>query len=237
MLLLPETEIPLPSIDFAFLFPEAPELEKPVSPRKTISEDFSREERTDIAVPDPLLMAEDNTLIIDLGLIQTDDYAFPLPGAKVISDYMGKRKNHTGIDLKAKNNDTVVAAFDGIVRIAKSYYGYGNVIVIRHYNGLETLYSHNSKHMVKPGDRVKAGDPIALTGRTGRATTDHLHFEVRINGQHFNPNMIFDFENRALNDQCLLFTRNGKKINVKPIELMPHQLADVYDYHKPFANH
>ncbi len=234
IILLPETEIPLPSLDFAFLFPEAPELNKPVSPRKSITEDFSRKELTDIAVGDPLLMAEENTMIIDLGLIQNEEVAFPLPGAKLISDYAGRRRNHTGVDLKTKANDQIVSAFDGIVRISKSYYGYGNVIVVRHYNGLETLYSHNSKNLVKAGDKVKAGDVIALTGRTGRATTDHLHFEVRVNGQHFNPNMIFDFQNGRLNEQCLLFTKSGNKINVKPVELMPHQLADNYNYKDKF---
>lgn len=230
ILLLPETEIPLPSLDFAFLFPETPELNKPVSPRKSITEDFSRKELTDIAVGDPLLMADANSMILDLGLIQNEEVAFPLPGAKLISDYAGRRRNHTGVDLKTKANDKIVSTFDGIVRISKSYYGYGNVIVIRHYNGLETLYSHNSKNLVKAGDRVKAGEVIALTGRTGRATTDHLHFEVRVNGQHFNPNLIFDFQNRRLNEQCLLFTKSGNKIKVKPVELMPHQLADNYNY-------
>ena len=124
----------------------------------------------------------------------------------------------------------IISAFDGIVRLAKPYYAYGNVIVVRHYNGLETVYSHNSKNLVKPGDYVKAGQPIALTGRTGRATTEHLHFEVRVNGQHFNPNLVFDLQERKLNNQCLVFTQKGGKIAVKPVELMPHQFAGDYSY-------
>jgi len=100
------------------------------------------------------------------------------------------------------------SAFDGIVRLAKPYYAYGNVIVVRHYNGLETVYSHNSKNLVKPGDYVKAGQPIALTGRTGRATTEHLHFEVRVNGQHFNPNLVFDLQERKLNRTLFRKRRN-----------------------------
>ena len=223
-------------MDFAFLFPETPELTQPISPRKPITEDFSRKELADIAVADPMLMAEENSMIINLRLIQNEDFSFPLPGAKLISDYAGRRKNHTGVDLKTKTNDKIVSAFDGIVRISKSYYGYGNVIVIRHYNGLETLYSHNSKNLVKVGDRVKAGDVIGLTGRTGRATTDHLHFEVRVNGQHFNPNLIFDFQQGTLNEQCLLVTKSGSKIKVKPVDLMPHQLADNYNYQTEYRH-
>ena len=99
--------------------------------------------------------------------------------------------------------------------MAKPYAAYGNVIVIRHYNGLETAYSHNSKNLVKPGDRVKAGQPIALTGRTGRATTAHLHFETRLNGEHFNPNMVFNFTTRKLHRYCLLCTRKGNSIAIK----------------------
>lgn len=200
-----------------------------ISPQKYNSK-LLQQRKNDIAVTDPLLMTDENSMLIDLSLIQKEDYAFPLPGAKVISPYAGRRKHHSGVDLKTCANDTIISAFDGIVRLAKPYYAYGNVIVVRHYNGLETVYSHNSKNLVKPGDYVKAGQPIALTGRTGRATTEHLHFEVRVNGQHFNPNLVFDLQERKLNNQCLVFTQKGGKIAVKPVELMPHQFAGDYSY-------
>ena len=94
---------------------------------------------------------------------------------------------------------------------------------------METLYSHNTKNLVKPGDRVKAGQPIAISGRTGRATTDHLHFEVSVNGQHINPDIIFNLKERTLKDDCLSFTQEGNKIKVEPIKAMPHQLAGDYN--------
>lgn len=224
----PSTEIPLPEVNFILL--PAPELGKTEYARKNITENFSPREKADIAVPDPKLLADENSLVIDLALITEEDYAFPLPGAKVISPYAGRRRHHSGVDLKTCANDTIVAAFDGIVRMAKPYAAYGNVVVIRHYNGLETVYSHNSKNLVKAGDRVKAGDPVGLTGRTGRATTEHLHFEVRINGQHFNPNKVFDLENRKLQKTCLVATKTGKSIAVKSVDIMPHQRAGEYQY-------
>lgn len=224
----PSTEIPLPTVNYILL--PTPELGKTEYARKNITENFSPREKADIAVPDPKLLASENSLVIDLALITEDDYAFPLPGAKVISPYAGRRKHHSGVDLKTCANDTIVAAFDGIVRMAKPYAAYGNVVVIRHYNGLETVYSHNSKNLVKAGDRVKAGDPVGLTGRTGRATTEHLHFEVRINGQHFNPTKVFDMEKRKLQNTCLVATKTGKSIAVKSVDIMPHQRAGEYQY-------
>lgn len=229
--LLPSiTDIPLPTTDFKIML-QAPTLEPISSTRKNISENFTTREKRDIKVADPQLMANENTMILDLALIQENDYAFPLPGAKVISPYKGRRKNHSGVDLKTCANDTIVAAFDGIVRMSQPYSAYGNVIVVRHYNGLETVYSHNSKNLVKPGDRVKVGQPIALTGRTGRATTEHLHFEVRVNGQHFNPNMVFDLAKRKLNTHCLVFTKKGNDIAVKSVNLLPHQSEGNYSYY------
>lgn len=225
----PSTDIPLPSVEYIFLQP-TPKLEKTEYARKDITENFSPREKADIAVPDPKLLCDENSLIIDLGLISKEDYAFPLPGAKVISAYAGRRRHHSGVDLKTCANDTIVAAFDGIVRMAKPYAAYGNVVVIRHYNGLETVYSHNSKNLVKMGDRVKAGEPVGLTGRTGRATTEHLHFEVRINGQHFNPNKVFDLENRKLHTACLVATKTGRNIAVKSVNILPHQSAGDYQY-------
>ncbi len=225
---LPQVEISIPTTDFAFIFSQKATIEDPISPRKQITEHFTAREKTNVSVEDPRLMI-DGKMLIDLSLLQKEDYAFPLPGAKIISPYAGRRKNHTGIDLKTHAKDTIVSAFDGIVRLAKPYFAYGNIVVVRHYNGLETLYSHNSKNLVKPGDRVKAGQPIAISGRTGRATTDHLHFEVRVNGQHINPNIIFDLKERKLNDHCLSFTQEGNKIKVEPINVMPHQLAGEYN--------
>lgn len=126
-------------------------------------------------------------------------WCYPLPDAKVISPY-GKRggRRHTGVDLKTKPNDEILAAFDGEVVFSGVYYGYGNLVRIRHDNGLETYYSHNSKNLVKAGEMVKAGQVIALTGQTGRASTPHLHFETRINGQPVNPNTYFDHATHSL---------------------------------------
>lgn len=227
---LPTTDVSFPATDFAFIFPSSPELSKADAPRKDITESFTETDKNEISIVDPKLMGDSNSLIVDLGLIQKEDYAFPLPGAKVISPYGGRRKHHSGVDIKTCANDTIVSTFDGIVRMAKPYFAYGNIVVVRHFNGLETLYSHNSKNLVKPGDRVKAGQPIALTGRTGRATTEHLHFEVRVNGQTFNPNLIFNLTERKLNAQCLVFTQKGNKLAVDELKVMPHQMEGHYTY-------
>lgn len=122
-------------------------------------------------------------------------WCFPLPGAKVISPY-GKRgkRRHSGVDIKTKDRDSIYAAFDGEVVFSKPYYGYGNLVRIKHANGLETYYSHNSENLVKEGQHVKAGQVIALVGQTGRATTPHLHFEIRVNGKTRNPADYFDFK-------------------------------------------
>ena len=126
-------------------------------------------------------------------------WCFPLPGAKVISPY-GQRggRQHTGVDLKTKAKDKIYAAFDGEVVFSGKFHGYGNLVRIKHANGLETYYAHNSKNMVKVGQHVKAGQVIALVGQTGRATTPHLHFETRVNGKPQNPTNYFDMTNHTL---------------------------------------
>ena len=84
------------------------------------------------------------------------------------------------------------------------------MVVIRHACGIETLYSHNSKNLVKAGDWVKAGQVIALAGRTGRATTEHVHFEVRVNGKHYNPTIFFDCKEQKLKPIKVVVNKNGK---------------------------
>ncbi|MEG1748790.1 MAG: M23 family metallopeptidase [Tannerellaceae bacterium] len=221
---LPAYNIPLPVVSFDILGYK-PHLAKAIPPRRPIEESFSHVEKTQIALSDPRLFNHGNTEIIDLSTLAPDGFAFPLPGAKVISHYGGKRGSHTGVDIKTCANDTIVAAFDGVVRMARPYAAYGNIIVIRHDNGLETLYSHNSKNFVIPGDYVYAGQPIALTGRTGRATTEHLHFETRVNGQHFNPNIIFNLGKRELHRKCLICIHKGGNVIVKSTDTLPHSLA------------
>jgi murein DD-endopeptidase MepM/ murein hydrolase activator NlpD len=112
---------------------------------------------------------------------------------------------HKGIDINLHKGDAVVAAFDGMVRIAHAKGAYGNVVIIRHYNGLETVYAHLSKIKVKPGQVVLAGQLIGLGGNTGRSSGPHLHFEVRFKGQALNPSSIISFtENKTLNDSIVI---------------------------------
>lgn len=127
-------------------------------------------------------------------------FFFPAKGGAVISPY-GPRSGrmHTGTDYKQNSGDPIYAAWDGVVRMAKTgYYGYGGIVVIRHENGLETFYAHLSKIMVKVNQKVKAGEQIGKAGRTGKATTDHLHFETRFLYQSFNPATIIDFSGKRL---------------------------------------
>lgn len=163
-------------------------------------------------VNDPFTIT--NTFLLDLEKIEEKAWAYPLPDARVISPYGGARR-HSGVDLKTKPNDEIYAAFDGVVVASGPYYGYGNCIRIKHAYGLETLYSHQSKNMVKKGDKVKAGQVIGLTGRTGRATTEHLHFEVSFGGKRLDPAIIFDHSNHKLKAATLHLTKGKGVKSVK----------------------
>lgn len=133
---------------------------------------------------------------------------------KVITSHFGYRKQfqrmHKGVDLKASIGDTIYAAFTGKVRLTKfERNGYGFYVVVRHDNGLETVYGHLSKFLVKPNQYVKAGTPIALSGNTGRSTGPHLHFETRFMGIAINPEKIFDFENGTTYRDHYTFNKNS----------------------------
>ena len=151
---------------------------------------------------------DDATFRLDLEEIAEEHWAYPLPGSHVISPF-GGRRGHSGVDIKTKPNDDILAAFDGVVTRSGPYFGYGNCIVIRHAFGFETLYSHQSKNLVKVGDHVKAGQVIGLTGRTGRATTEHLHFETHFRGRNFNPVILFDHTKKTLQAATLTLTKSG----------------------------
>lgn len=143
------------------------------------------------------------------------EYAHPAP-YKIYSNYGWRRRRmHYGVDLSYPMGTPVVAAFDGIVRVSKSNAGgYGQLVVIRHDNGLETYYAHLSKRLVNPGQLVMAGDTIALGGSTGRSTGPHLHFETRYMGVPFNPTKIIDFNKFTLVVDTLYTT--GKEVKLSP---------------------
>lgn len=164
---------------------------------------------------------------IYLDLFVKGKFVFPFRG-KMISAF-GYRSNkiHTGTDIKLNHGDSVFCSFDGVVRMAKTYSSYGKIVVVRHYNGLETVYAHLSKIMVDVNQKVIAGDILGLGGRTGRASTDHLHFEFRYLGEPLNPEHIINFNDYSCNYKNLIITENTFKIRSKPI-INIGELADKY---------
>ena len=160
------------------------------------------------AALDPNPFAHSDLYKWDLRKMPEGSWDYPLHGCKVISPYGGKR-HHGGVDLKTRPNDSIHVAFDGEVVRSGPFSGYGNCVIVKHANGLETLYSHQSKNLVKTGEKGRAGQVIGLTGRTGRATTEHLHLETKFNGRRFNPIILFDHANHSLQQVTLTFTRNG----------------------------
>ena len=148
-----------------------------------------------------------NTKVLDVR-----HYVMPIKGNYVTSHY-GYRpqfgRTHKGVDLRSAIGDTVYSAFSGRVRLTRfERGGYGFYVIVRHENGLETVYGHLSRFLVKPDQYVKAGQPIALSGNTGRSTGPHLHFETRFMGYAINPEAIFDFANRCTHTDSYTFSKS-----------------------------
>ena len=136
-------------------------------------------------------------------------YHHPITG-RITSRYgLRRRVNHNGIDIALKVGDTICSTFNGVVRFSKATdTGYGTLVVVRHDNGIETYHGHLSKRLVEAGDRVVAGQPIALGGNSGRSTGPHLHFECRYMGQSFDPERLIDFRTGNLRRDYLLLKRS-----------------------------
>jgi murein DD-endopeptidase MepM/ murein hydrolase activator NlpD len=144
----------------------------------------------------------------DTTIIDLKGYVHPIAG-RITSNFGWRRwKWHYGIDLKLNVGDTLRSSFDGMVRIAKRSRSFGNFVVIRHNNGLETIYGHMARLMVSPNQSVKAGDVIGLGGNTGRSTGPHLHYEIRYMGNSINPNDIVNFDSCKLKIDTLKLCQN-----------------------------
>lgn len=143
--------------------------------------------------------------------------------SRVVTSNFGSRwgRQHKGIDIKVYIGDTIRAAFSGKVRMVKyNPGGYGKYIVIRHPNGLETIYGHLSKQLVSEDQEVRAGDVIGLGGNTGRSTGSHLHFETRLCGLALNPALMFDFRNQdVVGDYYVFNSRTHDRESIAANEL------------------
>ncbi len=143
--------------------------------------------------------------------ISLQDFCMPTE-SRVLTSNFGARwgRQHKGLDIKVYIGDTIRAAFAGKVRIVRyEGRGYGKYVVIRHYNGLETIYGHLSAQLVTENQEVQAGDAIGLGGNTGRSTGSHLHFETRLCGVALNPALLFDFRKQDVVDDYYMFRKSS----------------------------
>ena len=160
-----------------------------------------------------------DTIWLCLNEEESNDFSIPVKG--VVTSHYGYRSGryHNGIDLALKIGDTVYAAFSGKIRYAKyNDGGFGNLVIIRHNNGLETFYAHLSKHLVVPNQDIKFGEPIGLGGNTGRSFGPHLHFEVRFYDGSINPEEIIDFTSKKLKKENLFVHKGLFVPGAKPSE-------------------
>ncbi|MBO5855638.1 MAG: peptidoglycan DD-metalloendopeptidase family protein [Alistipes sp.] len=172
-----------------------------------------------------------------------ESYHYPYIG-RITSRYGPRRgRAHQGLDISLKTGDPIYATFDGKVRFSKAAGNYGNLVIIRHNNGLETYYAHLSQRDVEVGDWVVAGQQIGLGGSTGRSTGPHLHYEVRYKGQSFDPERIIDFSSGNLRRAELLLKRRhfsiyakyeqdfDAEVEVEKIEEAERKAAAAIQYH------
>ena len=179
-----------------------------------LSEDFYPDWNTES------LFGYSGVALPDTFVINLKGYCMPTTHTQ-ITDVFGyrprRRRFHYGLDVNVNLGDTIYAAFDGKVRVnAFNRRGYGYYVVIRHNNGLETLYGHLSRSLVKENDVVKAGEPIGLGGSTGRSTGPHLHFETRLLGSAINPALLFDFPHQRVTGDTYTY-RKAKQVKTSSV--------------------
>ncbi|HEY4800924.1 MAG TPA: peptidoglycan DD-metalloendopeptidase family protein, partial [Bacteroidia bacterium] len=181
--LVPDSVAPMTDPEMMYLYPA-----------KTYYNDW--DENTSIPFKDEF--TKDTSYTLEL---ENSEYGcFKMPAWGPLSSPFGWRHNryHKGIDIQLRKGDTITCAFDGMVRLAKRVCGYGNVVIVRHYNGLETVYAHLSKINVKEGDVIGSGDLVGLAGTTGHSTGPHLHFEVRFMGVAVDPQYFISIDYGSL---------------------------------------
>lgn len=148
-------------------------------------------------------------------VIVMKDFCMPTDSTRITDKYGYRPRRtrvHYGLDIKVLTGDTIKSAFDGKVRISRyERRGYGHYLVIRHPNGLETVYAHLSKKLVKENQIVRAGEPIGLGGNTGRSTGSHLHFETRILGKPINPAFMFNFPEQCAETDVYVYRKADNK--------------------------
>lgn len=152
-----------------------------------------------------------DSVMIVLNGPEVGEYVHPVKGPATSKFGFRKYRYHLGEDINLETGDSVSSIFNGKVRIAQWSKTYGNVVIVRHPNGIETYYAHLSKLMVKTGDNVNAGDVIGLGGNTGHSHGSHLHFETRFKGQPFDPAMIIDFDNMCLRGDTYYLSKSNFK--------------------------
>ncbi len=177
-------------------------------------------------------------------------FCMPTTSRVITSKYGYRRRfgrQHQGLDIKVYIGDTICSAFNGKVRIVKSVRGgYGKYVVIRHTNGLETVYGHLSKHLVKENQVVRAGEPIGLGGNTGRSSGSHLHFETLLLGKPINPSALFDFEAQDVTGDYYVFrsrgrgevigARTGERLSAEDLAVIEQQKAKMAEVKKAPAD-
>lgn len=174
----------------------------------------------------------------DLKIILVDGantpFVMPCEAEKILSHYGTRNgKLHTGIDLKLALGAPVHCCFDGVVRLVKNSPSYGKVVVVRHYNGLETLYAHLDSICVKSDEIVKSGQLLGLAGRTGHASTEHLHFETRFLYTHFDPAKMIDFDEEALVSNILVLSKEDLHVEEEYSDENATSPAPATDNKKP----
>ena len=170
------------------------------------------------------LRTKKDTTLLQLVYDPHCDYAHPVCG-EITSEFgMRGHRHHYGIDIDLETGDPVFTVFEGTVRVAKYSTTYGYYVILRHLNGLETLYAHLSDIRVRPGDYLQAGDMLGLGGNTGRSRGSHLHFEIRFLGQQLDPRQVIAFEEYACKSPQLSITADSFNY-IKKVEQQKAQQA------------
>lgn len=166
---------------------------------------FSATEQASVSVPTPGLFSQSNAFNIDFSILRDNEYSFPLP--------VGKATVKDGaLEITTTKGDAVKAMFNGTVRLSRRTQQYGNTIVIRHDNGLETVYSYNAQNLVNVGQRVRAGQTIAIVG--GEDGRTFCLFSIMVNGGRINPETILEPKNHRLRKQILQCRKTGNHVTV-----------------------